>query len=214
MTPVELRNEKYGALVVKNLQNKGFEACYVPDKAAALAKALEWIPEEAVVAWGGSVSAQQIGLIDEMRSGKYKVIDRDTARNPEEKVEMMRQSLLCDVYMTSTNGMSQDGQLVNVDGNGNRVAALIYGPKSVIVIAGINKVTKTVEDAETRARTIAAPINMQRFVNENTMTACSKTGACGNCNAPDCICNQIVITRRCKPAGRIKVILVGEDLGY
>ena len=214
MTVREIRNEKYGQIVAKNLNNRGFEACYVATKEEALAQALAWIPEDAVIAWGGSVTMQQIGLMDEVKSGKYKVIDRDKAANPAEKVELMRQSLLSDVYLTSANGISQDGQLVNVDGNGNRTAAINYGPKMVLVVAGMNKVVPTVEDAVTRARTEAAPVNMQRFVNENTSTVCAKTGMCGNCNSPDCICNQIVITRRCRPAGRIKVILVGEELGF
>ena len=214
MTPIEMRNAKFGPIVAKNLTNRGFEAVYMATKEEALAQALAWIPADAVVAWGGSVSAQQIGLMDEVKSGKYNVIDRDKAANPAEKVELMRKSLLCDVYLTGSNAISQDGQLVNVDGNGNRVAAITYGPKNVIVIAGMNKVVPTVEDALTRARTEAAPINMQRFVNENTSTVCAKTGMCGNCNSPDCICNDIVITRRCKPAGRIKVVLVGEELGF
>ena len=214
MTPIETRNAKFGPIAAKNLTNRGFEACYVATKEEALVQALAWIPEGAVIAWGGSVTMQQIGLMDEVKSGKYNVIDRDKAANPAEKVELMRQSLLCDVYLTGSNAISQDGQLVNIDGNGNRTAAINYGPKNVIVVAGMNKVMDTLEDALTRARTVAAPINMQRFVNENSKTVCSKTGMCGNCNAPDCICNQIVVTRRCRPAGRIKVILVGEELGF
>lgn len=214
MTVKEIRNEKYGLLVAKNLTNRGFEACYVSTKEEALAKALTWIPEDAVIAWGGSVTMQEIGLMDEVKSGKYNIINRDAAQSPEERMELMRQGLLSDVFLTGSNAISQDGQLVNVDGFGNRVAAITFGPKNVIVVAGMNKVVPTVEDAMTRARTEAAPVNMQRFATENTTTACAKTGACGNCNSPDCICNDIVITRRCKPAGRIKVILVGEELGF
>lgn len=214
MTPKEKHSEVYGEYVVKNLNNRGFEACYVPDKEAALAQALAWIPEEAVVSWGGSVTLQEIGLMDEMRSGKYQVIDRDTAKNPAERMERMRQALLCDVFLTGTNAVSQDGQLINVDGNGNRAAALTFGPKSVIVVAGINKVRGTVEEAYQRIKTIAAPANVQRLATPETTVPCVKTGFCGDCNKPDCICNDIVITRRCRPAGRIKVILVGEELGY
>lgn len=214
MTPKEIRNEKYGELVVKNLKSRGFEACYVPTKEAALAQALSWIPEDAVVSWGGSVSVQEIGLLDVMRDGNHKIIDRDSVKDPSERQELMRRALLCDVFLTGANGISQDGQLVNVDGNGNRVAALTFGPKSVIVVAGINKVRRSVEEAHQRTRDVAAPINIQRFATEDTKTACVKTGVCGNCNTPDCICNHIVITRRCRPAGRIKVILVGEELGY
>ena len=106
MTPIEMRNAKFGPIVAKNLTNRGFEAVYVATKEEALAQALAWIPADAVVAWGGSVSAQQIGLMDEVKSGKYNVIDRDKAANPAEKVELMRQSLLCDVYLTGSNAIS------------------------------------------------------------------------------------------------------------
>ena len=116
-----------------------------------------------------------------------------------------------DVFITGANALSLDGQMVNIDGNGNRVAAIIYGPKSVIVIAGMNKVTETLDDAIRRARTVAAPANAQRFAGE---TPCRNTGVCGDCKSTDCICNQIVITRHCRPAGRIKFIIVGEDIGF
>jgi L-lactate utilization protein LutB len=141
----------------------------------------------------------------------YKVIDRDKAASPEERVEFMRQALLCDTYLTGTNAVTEDGQLVNVDGNGNRVAAMTFGPKQVIVVAGMNKIAKTLEDAAVRARTVAAPANMQRF--PALKTPCNETGACGDCVNQDSICTYIVRTRLCKPKGRIKVILIGKDLG-
>ena len=122
----------------------------------------------------------------------------------------MKQCLGADVFLTGANAISLDGQMVNIDGNGNRVAAIVYGPDSVIVIAGMNKVTDTLESAVTRARTVAAPMNKQRF---DTPTPCAVTGACADCKSEACICNQILITRNCRPAGRIKFILVGEELG-
>ena len=115
------------------------------------------------------------------------------------------------MFITGTNALSLDGQLVNIDGNGNRVAAIVYGPDSVLVIAGMNKVTDTLEDAVTRARTVAVPMNKQRFP---AQTPCEVTGSCADCKSDGCICNQILITRNCNPAGRIKVILVGEELGF
>jgi L-lactate utilization protein LutB len=142
----------------------------------------------------------------------YKVIDRDKAASPEERTELMRQALLCDTYLTGTNALTEDGQLVNVDGNGNRVAAMTFGPKQVIVVAGMNKVQKTLETACARARTIAAPVNVQRF--QDLKTPCNETGACADCLSPDSICSFIVHTRLCKPKGRIKVILIGKDLGF
>ena len=122
-----------------------------------------------------------------------------------------KDSLVADVFLTGANAISLDGQMVNIDGNGNRVAAIIYGPKTVLVVAGMNKVVDTLEDALKRARTVAAPMNMQRFDGE---TPCAHTGTCADCKSEQCICNQIVITRHCRPVGRIKFILVGEELGF
>lgn len=211
-TPIQSRSEAACKTVLKNLERRGFEAYYCEDKAAALAKALELIPAEDVVSWGGSVSIQEIGLLEVMRSGRYKIIDRETAETPEQRTDLLRQALLCDTFLMSSNAISEDGQLVNIDGTGNRVAAMVYGPKSVIVVAGVNKLVKTQADALARARMIAAPINTHRF--QQLKTPCIETGLCAECNSPDCICNYILTTRRCKPAGKIKVILVGENLGY
>lgn len=203
--------EKRARILVKNLHSRHFEAFYCENKAAALAKALELIPRDASIGWGGALSAQQIGLLDAVRNGGYNVYDRDTCGSMEDRVKMMKKCLTADVFLTGANAISLDGQMVNIDGNGNRVAAIVYGPDSVIVIAGMNKVVDTLEDAVTRARTIAAPMNQQRFPNE---TPCQVTGSCADCKAPECSCNQILITRHCRPAGRIKFILVGEELGY
>ena len=144
------------------------------------------------------------------RVGEYQPIDRDTCRTPEEREEAMRRCLLADVFITGANAISMDGQMVNIDGNGNRVAAIVYGPKEVIVIAGMNKVEDTLDAAITRARTVAAPMNQQRFQLPNP---CTVTGTCADCKSQTCICNQILITRHCRPVGRIKFILVGEELG-
>ena len=129
-TPIKSRSEAACKTVLKNLERRGFEAYYCEDKAAALAKALELIPAEDVVSWGGSVSIQEIGLLEVMRSGRYKIIDRETAETPEQRTDLLRQALLCDTFLMSSNAISEDGQLVNIDGTGNRVAAMVYGPKS------------------------------------------------------------------------------------
>ena len=141
----------------------------------------------------------------------YKVIDRDKAASTEERMEMMRQALLCDTYLIGTSALTEDGQLFNIDRNGNRVAAMTFGPKQVIVVAGMNKVVQTEATALHRAKTVAAPANVQRF--SNVKTPCNETGACVNCLSADCFCAFIVQTRICSPKGRIKVILVGKDLG-
>lgn len=209
-TPKQLYYEKRAAILVKNLKGRHFDAYYCPDKSSALQKALELIPDGASVGWGGAMSAEQIGLIDAVKSGSYQAHDRAVAQTPEERLEIEKQSQFSDVFLTGANALSLDGQMVNIDGNGNRVAAIIYGPKSVLVIAGMNKVEETLEAAVRRARTVAAPANQQRFLLD---TPCAITGVCADCKSERCICNQIVITRHCRPAGRIKFILVGEELG-
>lgn len=208
--PMKKYYEKRGEILVKNLKKRHFDAWYCENKAAALAKALELIPEGSSVGWGGALSAQQIGLMEAVNAGNYRAIDRDKCKTPEERLQAMRDILFADVFLTGANALSLDGQMVNIDGTGNRVAAIIYGPGTVLVIAGMNKVMDTLDAAMTRARTVAAPMNKQRFPNQ---TPCEITGTCGDCKAEGCICNQIVITRHCRPVGRIKFIIVGEELG-
>lgn len=209
--PKQKYYEKRAQVLLKNLTSRGFEAYYCADKAQALNKALELIHEGASVGWGGCASAEQIGLVDAVRKGNYTAMDRDAAATPQERVKIMKQCLSADVFLTGANALSLDGQMVNIDGNGNRVAAIVYGPDSVLVIAGMNKVCDTLEAAVTRARTVAAPMNKQRF---DSKTPCEVTASCADCKSESCICNQILITRNCRPAGRIKVILVGEELGF
>lgn len=212
MNPKQNYYDKRGEVLVKNLKSRNFDAYYCATRDEALEKAISLIPTGSIVGWGGAASAQDIGLLDVMRTGDYREIDRDKALNPEERNVAMRQCLLSDVFITGANAISMDGQMVNIDGNGNRVAAIVYGPKSVIVVAGMNKVVDTVEDAVVRARTVAAPINKQRFP---APTPCMATGSCADCNSDGCICNQILITRRNSGTpGRIKFILVGEELGF
>lgn len=209
--PKQLYYNKRGQILVKNLQSRHFDAWYCETREQALEKALAVIPEGASVGWGGAASAQQIGLMDALHEGNYNAIDRDKCAAQEERVLAMQKCLTADVFLTGANALSLDGQMVNIDGNGNRVAGILYGPKTVLVIAGMNKVMDSLEAAVHRARTVAAPINKQRFPNQ---TPCEVTGTCADCKSEGCICNQILITRHCRPAGRIKFILVGEELGF
>jgi L-lactate utilization protein LutB len=202
--------EKRASVLVKNLRSRHFEAYYCDTRQDALAKALELIPEGSLVSWGGAMSAQQIGLIGAMRVGNYRTIDRDKCVTAEEREQAMKDALFCDTFIMGANAMSLDGQMVSIDGTGNRIGALVYGPKSVIVIVGMNKVVDNLDEAIRRARTVAAPKNKQRF---GDGTPCAVTGICGDCKSEKCICNHIVITRHCRPVGRIKFIIVGEDLG-
>ena len=203
--------DKRGEILVKNLQKHHFEAYYCATKEEALKQVLSLIPEGSTVGWGGAVSAAQVGVQQAVLAGNYTVIDRDQFSDPAEKLRCMRECFNADYFITGANALSLDGQMVNIDGNGNRVGMIVYGPKNIIVVAGMNKVCPTVEDAVKRARTIAAPMNQQRFGLPNP---CTCTGVCGNCLNETSICNQILITRNSKPAGRIKVVLVGEELGF
>jgi hypothetical protein len=209
-TPLEKRFDKLGPRVAEALERRHFEAYYCPTREEAVRQTLELIPKDSLVAWGGSETLAQLGILDSVKKSNP-VIDRDTAASPEERVELMRKSLLCDVFLMSSNAITEDGQLYNIDGNGNRAAALVYGPKNVIIVAGMNKVTPDLESAVTRARSIAAPINAQRF---SVQTGCMATGTCSDCLSPSSICASMVRTRICRPAGRIKVVLVGEELGF
>ena len=203
-------SDKLAPRIQKALQSRRFEAYYCKTAAQAKEQALALIPEGSSVSWGGSVTIREIGLLDAVAEGPYEVIDRERAKDREERYDLMRQAFLCDAYLTSANAISEDGEFVNVDGVGNRVAAIAFGPKSVIVIIGMNKVCKTLEDAYIRARSYASPLNTVRL---NLPTPCSTTGSCMNCKSEDCACSYIVTTRMSRVPGRIKVILVGEPLG-
>ena len=209
-TPKELRSAAIGNKLVENLQKRGMEGYYCATAKEAVDKVLELIPEGSSVSWGGSATIRDIGLTEKIKAGNYQAYDRDPLP-PEEQMELYRKVFSMDYYLTSTNAITTDGLMVNVDGNSNRIAAIAFGPKHVIVVTGVNKIVPTEADAITRARTIAAPINSVRFQGNKP---CILTGTCHNCLSPDCICNEILITRRSKPAGRIIVVVVGEDLGF
>ncbi len=208
--PIKTLFELKGPKVVDALKRRGFEAYYVSDKAGALQKILEIIPSNHSVSWGGCMTMEQLGLKEKLVSKGYTIIDRDTASGPDERERLMHNSLNCGSFIMSSNAITEDGQLFNIDGKGNRVAALCYGPQNVIVIAGMNKVVQNMDAAYSRVRGYAAPANAQRF---DLDTPCKKIGCCADCLSASTICAQFVTTRICKPAGRIKVVLIGEELG-
>ncbi len=197
--------------MVKALKARNMEAYYVGSKEEACKKALELIPEGSSISWGGSLSAQEIGLKDAVCQGNYVIYNRDTAKTPEEKRKVELQAYDCDFFLSSANAITEDGMIINIDGHANRVSCIAQGPRNVLMIVGMNKVAKNVDAAMSRARNEAAPINAQRF---NLNTPCCKTGACFDCKSPETICCQILITRFSKDAGRIKVILVNDALGF
>ena len=210
-TTKEMRNELLSKHMIENLQKRHFEAYYCPTAKEAVEKVVSFIPAKSSVSWGGSMTIRDMGLTKAIHDGDYEVLDRDLEEDVVKRAEIQRQALLVDYFLTSTNAITEDGILVNIDGAGNRVAAMCYGPKNVIVICSMNKVTKDVETAVSRVRNYVAPINSMRFMGK---TPCATTGSCHDCKSVECICNQVVVTRGCRPAGRIKVILVGEELGY
>lgn len=196
--------------VIKALESRGYEAYFCADRAAACDKAIELIDKEKTVSCGGSRTLVDCGIIKALKSGGYNVIDRDTAQTPEEKENILRAALTAHTYLSSVNAMTKDGIMINIDGNGNRIAAIAYGPKNVILVVGMNKICRDTEEAHKRAKHFAAPANAVRL---STDTPCAKTGVCHDCKSPACICCQTVEMRFCRDKGRIKVLLVGEPLG-
>ncbi|MBQ8563456.1 MAG: lactate utilization protein [Firmicutes bacterium] len=210
----DVKKKRYGILgpkVAEALEKRNFEAYYFDSIKEARTKILDMIAPDASVGYGGSLTVNALQLKEALRERGNALCDRDLATNPDERKAIEHAALNADWFLMSANAISEDGQLVNIDGFGNRVAALIYGPENVLVVAGMNKVVKTLDDAYSRARGTAAPENMARFTGLNT--PCATTGSCADCLSPDCICNQLVHTRRCNPPKRIKVVLIGDDLG-
>ena len=198
--------------MIKNLNRRHMEAFYCPTAEEAVKKVSELFEDGSSVTWGGSMTVRDMGIPDSLRKrGTLEVLDRDLVGSPEEVKAMYLRAFTSDVYLTSANAISEDGVIVNVDGNGNRVAAITWGPKKVIFVIGMNKVAPTVEAALARARGIASPINAQRF---DIDTPCRKDGACHNCNSPESICSYVHFLRNSRQQGRHVVVLVGENLGY
>ena len=197
--------------MIKNLERRHFEAYYCKTSAEAVEQAISLIPEGSSISWGGSMSIRDIGLTRRLKEGNYQVFDRDDVTTEEDKITTYRKAFECDFYLASANAISEDGIIVSIDGNGNRVAAITWGPKRVIFIVGLNKVAQNVEAALARARSTASPINAARF---DIQTPCQIDGVCHNCNSPQSICNYVHFLRNSHPAKRHIVILVGEDLGY
>ena len=211
MSPIEIRNEKAAGKVIKNLARRNIEACYCPTAGEAVEKVLEMIPDGSSVTWGGSMSIRDIDIPAALaNAGKYEVYDRDKAPDRAAATEIYLKAFSCDYYLSSANAITEDGVIVNIDGTGNRVAAITFGPRNVIFVIGMNKLTQNVDAALARARSLAAPVNTARF---DIQTPCKLDGVCHNCLSDDCICNYIHYLRH-SPKGKHKVILVGESLGY
>ena len=199
------------ATVIKNLAKRNMEGYYCETSEEAVRLALSLMPEGSSIGWGGSMTLSECGLMDALGAGKYELIDRSTAKTAEENKAIHAKIFGCDYFLMSTNAITYDGELINIDGRSNRVCFLCYGPENVIVVAGMNKLASDVGSGLKRVRDTASPKNALRL---NRKTPCAVTGRCADCQSPDCICAQTVITRRSQIPNRIKVILVGEELGY
>lgn len=202
------RNELFAQKVIEGLASRNMTGYYAADKAEALRIALGLIPEGSSVTMGGAMSAHEIGLVEAVKGGNYDFIDRD--KYPDRRAAALA-AYGADIFLSSVNAMTEDGVLINIDGNANRVSAIANGPAKVIFIVGMNKVCRDVDTAIKRARCVAAPINAQRF---GLSTPCAKTGSCMNCKSPDTICCQVLITRYSRHKDRIHVILVNDNLGF
>jgi len=203
--------EKQVERTIHALKKNNFEALYVSDSKVALEEVMKQIPDGATVGVGGSVTLAQVGLLDALKNRKVQLIwPFQQTRSDEERLKLIRRSFSSDVFLSSTNAVTEDGKLFNVDASGNRVGAMLIGPKKTIIICGVNKIVKDLEAAEKRVREWTAPQNAKRL---NRKTPCVETGVCGDCSSPDRICN-IYVTLAKKPARtEVVIILVGENLG-
>lgn len=203
--------ENLAESIIEKFNLRGIEGYYCADREEANAKAKRFLTPGCSVSWGGSMTLQEIGLIDDLQESDYTIYDRAQAVTPEEKKEMFSRIVTSDFYFLSSNAITINGELVNIDGAGNRVACLCHGPEHVVIIAGMNKIVPDVKSGIARVHNMAAPPNALRL---GLSTPCAEYGRCADCLSKDCICAHTVVTRFSRVPGRLKVILVGEELGY
>ena len=207
---------------IEHLRRHNIDTCFVETKDEVVPLLKTMMKEGETVTHGGSETLKQCGVIDLLNSGAYNYLDRSKAATPEEAAQIMRQAYTADTYLSSANAVTEGGQLFNVDGNSNRVSAICFGPKQVILICGYNKIVKGLDEAVVRLKTIASPMNTKRL---GCDTYCSREGEClamgrdasymcDGCRSPQRICCNYVITAFQRDKDRMKVILVGEELGY
>ncbi|MDF2589799.1 MAG: hypothetical protein K0S41_3640 [Anaerocolumna sp.] len=211
MTPKKQYYENLADSIIEKFNLRGIEGYYCDNSEDALIMAKRFLTPGCSISWGGSETLEEIGLISELKESDYIIYDRMDAKTPDEKSIMYSKIVTSDYFFMSSNAISIDGQLINIDASGNRVACLITGPKNVIIIAGMNKIVTDVNTGIERVRNMASPPNCVRL---GMNTPCAELGRCANCLTEDCLCCEIVITRKSRIPGRIKVILVGEELGF
>jgi L-lactate utilization protein LutB len=212
MTAKKQAYRTLGETMIKNFKKRNIDAYYCDSAKDALALAMDIMKDGGVVTMGGTETVKECGLLDAVKEASHLTfLDRTLAQTQEERDELYRKAFFSDYYLMSSNAITIDGELINIDGNGNRVACLIYGPKQVLVLAGMNKVVESVDSGLERIGTFAAPPNATRL---NLKTPCALLGHCNDCHSEQCMCCQIVVTRHSRQPGRIKVLLIGEELGF
>lgn len=211
MTPKQLAFQTAVNGIIPKLASRNMEGYFFENSASCVSAITDLVENGSIISWGGSESIKECGLMDAIKSGNYILIDRLYAKTPEEGRELYAKTVLSDYYLMSSNAITYDGELINIDGNGNRVACLIHGPKYVLMVVGMNKLVSDVESGYKRVRNLASPANAKRL---GRNTPCFHTGKCGNCLSDECMCSHLVVTRRCNIPGRIKIFFVAEELGY
>ncbi|NBH83627.1 lactate utilization protein [bacterium C-53] len=211
MSPKKEARKIQASTIIENLKIRGMEGYYFDTSADCVSYILSQMPQGSSISWGGSMTFEETGMKDALTDQDYVLIDRMSAKTPEERRSIYAQTVMSDFYFMSTNAITLDGELINIDGNGNRLACLLQGPQNIMILTGLNKITSDIESGIRRVKDIASPANTVRL---NKNTPCSQTGRCNNCFSPDCICSHTVITRRSGTPGRIKIFLINEDLGY
>lgn len=204
--------EKQVERTIKNINSRNMEGYYIKNREQLFQKLKDLITEGSIVGVGDSMTLFETGVIDFLRSGKFNFLDKyEEGLGSDDKRELYIKNFSADTFICSTNAITENGELYNIDGNGSRVAPMIYGPKQVILVTGINKIVKNLDEAEIRVRQYAAPIDAKRL---NRDTPCTKLGYCVDCKNPNRICNDFVVIRGQFIKGRIKILIVGEMLGY
>ena len=205
-------NEQRILRTIKALEKNNMNGYIVASNVDLISKIEELISPKSKVSCGGSMTLFETGVIDHLKSGRYEFLDRYKEGLTQDEIkEIFRQSFLSDAYVTSTNAITENGEIYNVDGNGNRVAAMLYGPDKVIIVAGVNKIVPNVEEAIIRTKEYASPINAKRL---NKETPCTKIGRCVECNSDNRICNEYTLIKRQIDKTRIHVIFLNDNLGY
>ncbi len=198
--------------LIRTLQKNNINGYLVENREELISQIESIVEEKSVVSVGGSMTLFDLGIIDYLRGGRYEFLDRyKQGLSPADIEDIYRRSFFADAYFTSTNAITEEGELYNVDGTGNRVAAMLYGPKKVIVIVGTNKIVQNMDEAIKRVREIAAPLNTKRL---NRKTPCVKVGHCMDCNSPERICNEYTVIKRQRDKNRMHVIFINENTGY